>query len=168
MKSFIKFWNEVSLVTKIFIGLIIGTGLGFWFPNFTVISVLGDIFVGALKSIAPILVFTLVLSSLAQNSKRIGKMFFTVIFLYMLNTFLSATVAIIASFVFPVSLNFEVASSISNVPSGISEVLQDLLVNIVANPVDAISKANYMGILFWAIIFGFFSNQLLLKIPNKL
>ncbi len=156
MKSFIKFWNEVSLVTKIFIGLIIGTGLGFWFPNFTVISVLGDIFVGALKSIAPILVFTLVLSSLAQNSKRIGKMFFTVIFLYMLNTFLSATVAIIASFIFPISLNFEAASSISNAPSGISEVLQDLLVNIVANPVDAISKANYMGILFWAVIFGFF------------
>lgn len=156
MKSFIKFWNEVSLVTKIFIGLIIGTGLGFWFPNFTVISVLGDIFVGALKSIAPILVFTLVLSSLAQNSKKIGKMFFTVIFLYMLNTFLSATVAIIASFVFPVSLDFEAVSSISNAPSGISEVLQDLLVNIVANPVDAISKANYMGILFWAVIFGFF------------
>lgn len=156
MKSFIKFWNEVSLVTKIFIGLIIGTGLGFWFPNFTVISVLGDIFVGALKSIAPILVFTLVLSSLAQNNKKIGKMFFTVIFLYMLNTFLSATVAIIASFVFPVSLNFEAASSISNAPSGISEVLQDLLLNIVVNPVDAISKANYMGILFWAVIFGFF------------
>ncbi len=153
MKKIFAIYNKTSLILRIFIGLVIGALLGVFVPEATGISILGDIFVGALKAVAPILVFVLVISSLAKASSGIGKKFRTVIFLYMLSTFLAAVVAVLASFAFPVTLKLTAAAE-QTAPSGISEVLRSLLNNIVANPVNALMNANYIGILAWAIIFG--------------
>lgn len=153
MKDLIKKWNDISLIIRIIIGLVIGVALALTVPQVTAISLLGDIFVGALKAIAPILVFILVMSSLAQANEGIGRQFKTVIILYMLSTFLAAVVAVIASFAFPVALKFTDAVQ-DPAPAGIGEVLSTLLTNIVANPVDSLMNANYIGILTWAVIFG--------------
>lgn len=123
-------------------------------PQATAISILGNLFVGALKAIAPILVFFLVMSSLAQATNGIGKRFRTVIFLYMLSTLLASIVAVFASFAFPVTLKLTEAATDTAPPSGIGEVFSNLLNNAVANPVSALINANYIGILTWAIIFG--------------
>ena len=146
MRKIFGIYNKVSLILRIFIGLVIGALLGVFVPEATGISILGDIFVGALKAVAPILVFVLVISSLAKASCGIGKKFRTVIILYMLSTFLAAVV-------FPVTLKLTAAVE-QAAPSGISEVLRSLLNNIVANPVSALMNANYIGILAWAVIFG--------------
>lgn len=153
MRKIFGIYNKVSLILRIFIGLVIGALLGVFVPEATGISILGDIFVGALKAVAPILVFVLVISSLAKASSGIGKKFRTVIILYMLSTFLAAVVAVLASFAFPVTLKLTAAVE-EAAPSGISEVLRSLLNNIVANPVSALMNANYIGILAWAVIFG--------------
>lgn len=153
MRKIFGIYNKVSLILRIFIGLVIGALLGVFVPEATGISILGDIFVGALKAVAPILVFVLVISSLAKASSGIGKKFRTVIILYMLSTFLAAVVAVLASFAFPVTLKLTAAVE-QAAPSGISEVLRSLLNNIVANPVSALMNANYIGILAWAVIFG--------------
>lgn len=153
MKKIVDIYNKTSLILRIFIGLVIGALIGVFAPKATAISILGDIFVGALKAVAPILVFVLVISSLAKASSGIGKKFRTVIILYMLSTFLAAVVAVLASFAFPVTLKLTAAVE-QTAPSGISEVLRSLLNNIVANPVSALMNANYIGILAWAVIFG--------------
>ena len=144
----------MSLILRILIGLIIGAVLGFLFPQASWISLFGGIFVGALKAIAPVLVFVLVISSLSRANSGIGKKFRTVIILYMLSTFLAAIVAVFASFLFPVTLKLTETAVTDTAPEGISEVLHSLLNNIVANPVEALVNANYIGILTWAVIFG--------------
>lgn len=154
MKNFAKKWTQSSLILKILIGLVIGAVLGLLVPQLTVISILGDVFVGALKAIAPVLVFVLVMSALANANVGIGSRFRTVIFLYMLSTLLAAVVAVIGSFAFPVFMKLEVEAASNTPPSGIGEVLTNLLNNMVDNPVSALANANYVGILFWAIIFG--------------
>ncbi|MCI8285360.1 MAG: serine/threonine transporter SstT [Firmicutes bacterium] len=153
MKKFIEAWNKISLIIKIVIGLVIGAALGLAIPSAPVIPILGTLFVGALKAIAPVLVFLLVISALSQARPGIGKQFSSVIVLYIINTFLAAVVAVIFSFVFPVRLILTDAVE-QSAPSGIGEVLTTLLTNIVSNPIDAITNANYLGILTWAIIFG--------------
>lgn len=154
MNKIIKTWSNMSLILRILIGLIIGAVLGFLFPQASWISLFGDIFVGALKAIAPVLVFVLVISSLSRANSGIGKKFRTVIILYMLSTFLAAIVAVFASFLFPVTLKLTETAVTDTAPEGISEVLHSLLNNIVANPVEALVNANYIGILTWAVIFG--------------
>lgn len=153
MKDVVKKWNGISLILRILIGLIIGAVLGLAVPQATAISVLGDLFVGALKAIAPVLVFVLVMSSLAKAGNGIGKRFRTVIFLYMLSTLLAAVVAVLASFAFPVTIKLTDAVS-QEAPGGIWEVLTALLNNIVSNPVSALMNANYIGILAWSVILG--------------
>lgn len=153
MKKFIEAWNKVSLIIKIVIGLIIGAALGLLVPDAPIIPILGTLFVGALKAIAPVLVFLLVISALSQARPGIGKQFSSVIVLYVINTFLAAVVAVIFSFAFPVTLQLTDAVE-QSAPSGIGEVLTTLLTNVVSNPIDAIANANYLGILTWAIIFG--------------
>lgn len=153
MKSILKKWNDTSLILRILVGLVIGGILGLTVPKATGIAILGDIFVGALKAIAPVLVFVLVISSLAQANTGIGKKFRTVIFLYMISTFLAAVVAVLASFAFPVTLKLTAAAT-ETAPEGIGEVLRSLLTNIVANPVSALMDANYIGILAWSIVLG--------------
>lgn len=153
MKDLVRKWNSISLILRIAIGLVIGVILGVAVPQATGIALLGDIFVGALKAIAPVLVFVLVMSSLAQANVGIGKKFRTVIILYMLSTLLAAIVAVLGSFAFPVTLKLTNAVN-QEAPSGIVEVLKNLLMNIVANPIDALMNANYVGILAWSIILG--------------
>lgn len=153
MRKLVEKWNNLSLIFRIFIGLVIGVVLGVLVPQATEISFLGTLFVGALKAIAPILVFVLVMSSLAQANEKIGKRFRTVIGLYMLSTLLAAIVAVLASFLFPVTLQFTDAVN-ETAPSGIIEVLETLFTNMVSNPVGALLNANYVGVLTWALIFG--------------
>ena len=154
MKGIAQKWAETSLILRIVAGLIIGAVLGIAVPQLTVVGVLGSIFVGALKAIAPLMVFLLVTSSLANASNGIGSRFRTVILLYLLGTFISAVVAVFASFMFPISMELTVSTGDSTPPSGIAEVLMNIITNIVANPVSAIANANYIGILFWAVLFG--------------
>ena len=154
MKNAVKKWNDTSLILRIVIGLVIGVILALTVPQATAISILGTLFVGALKAIAPILVFFLVMSSLAQATAGIGKRFRTVIILYMLSTLLASIVAVFASFAFPVTLKLTEAAADTAPPSGIGEVFSNLLNNAVSNPVAALMNANYIGILVWAIIFG--------------
>ncbi len=153
MKQIVKKWNELSLIIRILIGLVLGTILGVAAPGLTVISVLGDVFVGALKAIAPVLVFILVMSSLANAKGGVGKRFSRVIGLYMLSTCLAAFIAVIGCFLFPVTIQLKDAVD-NAAPTGIWEVLATLLTNMVANPVSAVMSGNYIGILTWSIIFG--------------
>ena len=127
--------------------------MGLCFPNASVIGILGDIFVGALKSVAPILVFFLVISAVANASNTVSKRFRTVVFLYILSTLLASVLAVVASKLFPVSLQLVAAVS-NEAPKGIAQVFKNLLNNIVQNPVSAIVNANYIGILAWAIVLG--------------
>ena len=153
MKQLVKKWNDLSLIIRIVIGLVLGTILGVVAPGFTVISVLGDVFVGALKAIAPVLVFILVMSSLANAKGGVGKRFSRVIGLYLLSTCLAAFVAVIGCFLFPVTI--QLTDAVDNAaPTGIWEVLGTLLTNMVQNPVSAVMNGNYIGILTWSIIFG--------------
>lgn len=155
MKTLIKKYTQTNLIVRIAAGIVIGALLGFLLPHWSVLGILGDVFVSALKAVAPILVFVLVISSLANAGEGIGKRFRTVILLYMLSTLLAAFVAVIASRIFPVTLTLSNAvQADSAAPSGIGEVLQSLLLNMVENPVKALSEANYIGILTWAVVFG--------------
>ncbi len=159
MKAVIQKWNKLSLIVRIAIGLVLGAILGVLVPGASAISVLGDVFVGALKAIAPVLVFILVMSSLANANGAVGKRFSRVVVLYILSTCLAAFVAVIGCFMFPVTI--QLTDAVENTaPTGIWEVLGGLLTNMVANPVSAIMNGNYVGILTWAIIFGIALRQL--------
>ncbi len=155
MKKLFEKWNSISLVLRIFVGLVLAVILALITPKLTFLGTLGDLFVGALKAIAPILVFVLVTSSLAQAQGGIGKRFTTVIILYMLSTTLAAIMAVFGSFLFPVTLRLDTEKIVDMEASGsLGEVLSSMLTNIVDNPLHAIINANYIGILFWAIIIG--------------
>ena len=156
MKEAFKKWNSISLVKRIICGLIIGIILGLVIPQASGISILGDLFVGALKGVAPILVFFLVMSALCHMGKGQKTNMKFIVFLYILGNLVSAFCAVIASYIFPITLTFSESTNTADVtpPSGVTEVLTNLLMNLVANPVDSIVNANYIGILAWAIIFG--------------
>ena len=157
MKTFKKaaaYYNGVSLIVRILIGLVIGAVLALAVPGAGWVAELGTLFVGALKGIAPVLVFVIVASALAQGSSRLDRRFGTVIWLYMLTTFLAAAIASIASFIFPQTVVLAEAAQSDVVPQGLGEVMNTLLANFVANPVSSIMNGNYIGILFWACLFG--------------
>lgn len=153
MNRILKKWNDLSLIFRIACGLVLGVILGLIFPNASAIGILGDIFVGALKSIAPILVFFLVISAVANASNTVSKRFRTVVLLYILSTLLASILAVIASKIFPISLRLVAAVS-NEAPEGIAQVFKNLLNNIVQNPIASIANANYIGILAWAIVLG--------------
>lgn len=154
MKNLVSKWNSVSLVKRIIIGLAIGVILGLTVPQATPISLLGQLFVGALKAVAPILVFFLVIGALSQHKEGKKTNMKTVIFLYLLGTFLAGTLAVITSFLFPMTLTLTKGVSDVTPPGGVGEVLNTLLMNVVSNPVDALANANYIGILAWAVLLG--------------
>ena len=152
----IQKWNSMSLIVRILIGLIVGAVLGLLLPGLSFIKVLGTLFVGALKAIAPLLVFVLVSSSLA-NAKGGGmSRFRRVIFLYMFSTLCAAVVAVLVNFAHPVTLKLSGLDAAAgySAPGSMSEIIMNLFLSVIANPVDALAKANYIGILFWAVIFG--------------
>lgn len=156
MKSLSSVWNKMGLIQKILIGMMIGLVLGLTVPQFTVIGILGNLFVGALKAIAPILVFFLVMSSLASAKSGSGSNMKSVLLLYGVGTLASAFVAVVVNSLFPVriALNSELEVSGVEVTTGIGEVLKTLLMNLVDNPISALYNANYIGILSGAIILG--------------
>ena len=151
--SLVKKYTEVSLVLRILVGLVIGLALGLLVPKWTGIGILGDVFVGALKAIAPVLVAVLVMASIAKAQGGHGKRFRTVIILYLLATLVAATVAVAGSFLFPITLNLTDAAD-GSAPGGLADVFKNLLTNMVSNPIQSIATANYIGILFWSAILG--------------
>ena len=153
MKKFFGFYTKTPLILRIAIGLVIGICLGLWVPEAGFVTVFGDIFVGALKAIAPILVFVLVVASLASAGKGIGNRFKSVIFFYMLSTFLAAVIAVVLSFIFRTTIPLAQAVE-QTAPTGLGEVFRTLMGNMVMNPVSALINANYVGILTWSIILG--------------
>ncbi|MCR5435354.1 MAG: cation:dicarboxylase symporter family transporter, partial [Bacteroidaceae bacterium] len=153
MNRILKYWTGLSLVWRIFIGLVIGVLLGLFCPSLTAIGILGKIFVSALKAIAPVLVAVLVAASIAKAGGGMGPRFRTVILLYMLTTFLAAVIAVVGSFLFPVTVNLKEAVA-GEAPGALSDVFTNLLTNMVSNPLLSVSSANYIGILFWAIVVG--------------
>ena len=153
MKKFFGFYTKTPLILRIAIGLVIGICLGLWVPEAGFVTVFGDIFVGALKAIAPILVSVLVVASLASAGKGLGNRFKSVIFFYMLSTFLAAVIAVVLSFIFRTTIPLAQAVE-QTAPTGLGEVFRTLMGNMVMNPVSALINANYVGILTWSIILG--------------
>lgn len=150
---FLKKIMSIPLVLRISLGLLIGVILGLVLPQATFIAMLGKIFISALKGIAPILVLFLVISSLANAGKNLGARFKTVISLYLISTLIAAVVAVVASFIFPLTVTLS-GSVEASAPGKLSEVFGTLLTNMVMNPIQALSTGNYVGILFWAILVG--------------
>ncbi len=150
----VKAYNSVSLVLRIVIGMIIGAVLALLIPDATGIGILGTLFVGALKAIAPLLVFVLIIGALAQSKEKLGSQFGTVIVLYLISTFLAAVIAVVASFIFPVTITLTDAAS-DAAPDSFVSIFTGLLSNVVSNPIGSIVSGNYLGILFWAIVLGF-------------
>lgn len=152
----IQKWNSISLVKRILCGLIIGAILGMAVPQASVIGILGTLFVGALKAIAPILVFFLVIAALACGQEGGGKTMGRVVVLYLVGTFAAAVIAVLACHFIPIVLPLGSGASTEGwtAAGGVGEVFSNLLSNIVANPIGSMVNANYLGILFWACIFG--------------
>ncbi|MCY7035921.1 serine/threonine transporter SstT [Streptococcus salivarius] len=156
MKRFISTWNRTSLIKRIAIGVVVGAVLGLFVPKFTVIGLLGDMFVGGLKAIAPLLVFALVANALSQTREGQQSNMKTVIVLYLFGTFAAALTAVISHYIFPISLKLGAAAATkATAPQGVGEVFKDLLLKMVDNPVNALAQANYIGVLVWAVVFGF-------------
>lgn len=155
MKNLFRQWNSINIIYRILGGLLLGIILALVFPDASAISLLGTIFVNALKGIAPLLVFFLVISSLCHAGQSHGGIIRTVIFLYLFSTLLAAVIAVIASFLFPVTLTLQNTAADMSAPQSITDVFNTLLLNIVANPVDSLTNANYIGILAWAVLLGF-------------
>ena len=153
MKKIANLYVKVPLILKIAIGIVIGALLGKFVPQASFVAVFGDVFVGALKAVAPLLVFVLVIASLASAGKGIGGRFKTVIVFYLLSTFLAAIVAVLGSYIFKVTLPLA-DSATQSAPSGLGDVFKTLLGNMVMNPVTAIANGNYLGILCWAVVLG--------------
>ena len=154
----VKAYNSVSLVLRIVIGMVIGAALALLIPNAAVtapgIGILGTLFVGALKAIAPLLVFVLIISALAQSKGEAGQAVRHRHRALPVSTFLAAVIAVIASYLFPVTITLTEAAS-DSAPESFAAIFTDLLNNIVSNPIGSIVSANYLGVLFWAIVLGF-------------
>ena len=154
LRNIAKKYNDTSLILRILIGLIVGTLLALAAPGALWMAEFGNLFVGALKGIAPVLVFVIVASALAQSGAKLDRRFGTVIWLYLLTTFIAATLSVCTSLLFPQTVVLVEAAQSDVIPQGLGEVLNTLLSNFVANPVGAIMSGNYIGILFWACMFG--------------
>ena len=154
-------YKSVSLIVRILCGLVIGAVLGLLVKNLSVVPLLGTLFVGALKAIAPVLVFVLVISALAQGNSKLDRRFGLVLALYMISTLLASIVGVVGSLLFPQTLVLtEAAEGAASAPTGVGEVLSNLLQNMVTNPVKAIAEGNYIGILFWAAAIGLAAKKL--------
>ncbi|MDR0218403.1 MAG: serine/threonine transporter SstT [Enterobacteriaceae bacterium] len=153
--TLVKFIVQGSLVTQIIIGLIAGILLAWIMPSVAQsVGLLGTLFVGALKAVAPVLVWVLVMSSIANHKQGQKTNIRPIVILYIVGTFLAAVVAVIGSMLFPSTLTLATSTSQMSPPDNIVEVLKGVLLNIVANPIDAILNGNYIGILAWSIGLG--------------
>lgn len=153
MSNALAKWQGISLIIRIIIGMIIGIAFALSVPGNTVLPIFGKVFVGLLKGIAPILVFVLVISALANASGNIGGRFKNVIMIYIFGTFFASVTAVMACQLFPVTMKLTDAAT-DAAPDGIGQILTTIITNVVANPVNALMNGNYLSILCWAIIFG--------------
>lgn len=158
--SLLSLYRRVSLIWQIVIGMVIGALVGSILPaespTIGIIGILGSLFVGALKAVAPFLVFILVTAAVSQHNRGSQTHIRPILVMYLLGTFGAAVAAVAASFMFPSTLTLVQPTGITSAPpSGIAEVMRNLLMNLVANPVNALSNANYIGILAWALLLGF-------------
>lgn len=150
-----KKYQETALIKLIAVGLVVGILLAVFVPSvIPVISIFGDLFVRALKGVAPILVFVLVMNAMAQKNADASASMKPIVKLYIVSTFLASVVAVCFSFAFPTTLQLAIADAEVAPPSGIVEVLHNLILSVVDNPIHAIASANYIGILAWAIVCG--------------
>lgn len=160
MRSLIAMYQRIGLVPLIIIGLVLGVLIGWLAPSIGIaLGLLGTLFVGALKAVAPVLVFVLVMAAISQHRSGNEVYVKPVLIMYMFGTFLAALTAVVASFLFPTELVLVNATVEQVPPANLQEVLTNLLMNLVANPINAIAEANYIGILAWAIIIGFALRQ---------
>lgn len=155
MTPLLRFLNRTSLVTQIVIGLLAGIALALLAPAIARdLAFLGKVFVSALKAVAPVLVFILVMASVANHRHGQETHIRPILWLYLLGTFAAAVVAVVASMLFPSHLALSTSEATLSAPGGIAEVLQNLLLNAVDNPVNALLNANFIGVLTWAIGLG--------------
>ena len=147
-------WKKTNLIKRISLGILCGALLAVLFPQASAIGLLGEIFVGGLKAIAPLLVFALVANALSQQKKGEKSNMKKVILLYLLGTFAAALVSVLVSFVFPLEIDLADAKQSLSPPDGIGQVLSNLLLKLVDNPLNALISANYIGVLSWAVVFG--------------
>ena len=155
LTSLWRAYTGTHLITRIFCGILLGAVLAILCPGINGISILGNLFVGALKSVAPILVDVLVTASVAQASGGLGKRFGTVIGLYISSTLIASLVAVLASRLFPVTLTLTgVDAGGEMAPAALSEVIGNLLLGLISNPISAVSNAAYLSVLFWSIVMG--------------
>lgn len=163
MSNALAKWQGISLILRIIIGMIIGIAFALSVPGNTVLPIFGKVFVGLLKGIAPILVFVLVISALANASGNIGGRFKNVIMIYIFGTFFASVTAVMACQLFPVTMKLTDAAT-DAAPDGIGQILTTIITNVVANPVNALMNGNYLSILCWAIIFGLGFKKLASKV----
>lgn len=150
----VKKWTESSLILKIVIGVIVGAILGFFVPQWSVIGFVGEIFVSALKAIAPILVFVLVASAISKAKSGIGPKYRMIIIIFLLTNFIAALVAVLMCYMFPLNIYLS-SASVASAPEGLGEIMRDMILNIFSNPIKSLAEGEYLGILFWSIIIGF-------------
>ncbi|OUM22514.1 serine/threonine transporter SstT [Pseudomonas sp. 1239] len=155
MTPLLNLLNRTSLVLQIVIGLVAGIAVALLWPAAALnLAFIGKVFVSALKAVAPILVFILVMASIANHRHGQETHIRPILVLYLFGTFSAAVVAVVASMLFPSQLVLATHDVAMSPPGGISEVLQGLLLSVVANPVTALMEANFIGILAWAIALG--------------
>ena len=155
LKKIGRKYQETALIKLIAVGLIIGIILAVAAPQTVpVIAIFGDLFVRALKGVAPILVFVLVMNAMAQKNADASASMKPIVKLYVIATFMASLVAVAYSFAFPTSLQLQIADAKLAPPSGILEVLHNLVLSVVDNPIHAIASANYIGILAWGVLCG--------------
>ncbi|MFY3790579.1 serine/threonine transporter SstT [Ureibacillus sp. MALMAid1270] len=156
MKNIVVKWTEISLVGRIFAGIVLGILFALTIPNQAQwIAIFGDLFVSALKAVAPILVLFLVMHAISNHASGKKTNMKLILFLYVIGTLTAGVVGVVTSFLFPVTLTLTEGANDVSPPEGILEVFKTLLFNIVDNPVHALLNANYLGILTWALIIGF-------------
>ncbi len=154
-RSYFDFIRRTSLVTQIAIGLVLGIVLALLAPDAArAVGMLGGLFIGALKAVAPVLVFVLVMASIASHRHGERTHIGPVLLLYLLGTLGAAAVAVVASFLFPTTLVLDAPQVGGEPPGGILSVLHHLLLSVVTSPVKALLDANFIGILAWAIALG--------------
>ncbi|MCH3958247.1 MAG: serine/threonine transporter SstT [Selenomonas sp.] len=148
-------YQETALIKLIAVGLVIGIILAIEAPETVpAVSILGDLFVRALKGVAPILVFVLVMNAMAQKNADASASMKPIVKLYIIATFLASVIAVVYSFTFPTTLQLQLADAKVAPPSGILEVLHNLILSVVDNPLHALASANYIGILAWSVLCG--------------
>ncbi|MCK2042475.1 serine/threonine transporter SstT [Chromohalobacter sp. TMW 2.2308] len=146
---------RLGLIPQIIIGIVLGIVVATTWPDVaTSISLLGEVFISALKAVAPVLVFLLVMAAIANHRRGQPTHIRGVLLLYVVGTLCAALVAVVASFALPTTLIIDAPQASGEPPGGIAEILRNLLLNVVDNPIHALMNANFVGILAWAIGLG--------------